>query len=82
MAGQKILGTAFEEMEDLNLVIKIQHKLKWKKNEFTGARGSNEKVNTVFNALFRSDRQSTSHAQTVPFANDDDDDEDIDGDVG
>ena len=50
--------------------------------EFSGARGSNEKVNTVFNALFRSDRQSTSHAQTVPFANDDDNDEDIDGDVG
>ena len=51
--------------------------------EFAGARGSNEKVNTVFNALFRSDRQSTSHAQTVPFANDDDnDDDDINGDIG
>ena len=52
--------------------------------EFSGARGSNEKVNTVFNALFRCERQSTSHAQTVPFANDDDDndDDDINGDVG
>ena len=51
--------------------------------EFSGARGSNEKVNTVFNTLFGSDRQSTSHEKTVPFANDDDDDDiNGDGDVG